>query len=86
MARIHEIRQKEVINTKDGCRLGFVSDVEIDIKSGKITKIIVPGPGKVLGVFGREQEYHIKWGDIKRIGDDIVLIETEPDDLLVDSE
>lgn len=86
MARIHEIRQKEVINTRDGCRLGFISDIEIDVKSGKVTKIIVPGPGKVLGVFGREQEYQIEWGDIKKIGDDIVLIDTELDDILVDSQ
>lgn len=85
MARIYEMRQKEVINTKNGCRLGFVSDIDFDIKSGKITKIIVPGPGKILGVFGREQEYQIKWDDIKRIGDDIVIIEAEADDILVDS-
>lgn len=85
MARIYEMRQKEVINTKNGCRLGFVSDIDFDIKSGKIIKIIVPGPGKILGVFGREQEYQIKWDDIKRIGDDIVIIEAEADDILVDS-
>lgn len=86
MARIYELKQKEVINVKDGSRLGFVSDVDIDIKNGKISKIIIAGPGKVLGVFGREQEYQIKWGDIKKIGDDIIIIDVEEDDILSDIE
>lgn len=86
MARIHDIRQKEVINTKTGNRLGFVADVDVDVKTGKIKKIIVPGPGKVLGVFGREQEYQIEWDKIKKIGEDIVLVDADDDDILVDSD
>lgn len=86
LVRIYELRQKEVINTKDGCRFGYISDVIVDIDTGKIIKLVVPGPGKVFGFFGREQEYHIPWSCITQIGDDIILISADTHKILVDSE
>lgn len=77
MARIADLREKEVINIKDGCRLGFVTDVEIDIRNGCITKIIIAGPCKIFGLFGRETEYVISWCDIKKIGDDIIIVDVD---------
>ena len=74
--RIYDFRQKEVINLTDGARLGFVFDAEIDAETGKIMALIIPGQGKVLGIFGKEDEYRIPWECIRKIGDDIVLIET----------
>ncbi len=83
MIRIYELRQKEVINTIDGTRFGFVCDMEVDEEQGRITKIIVACPGKVFGIFGREQEYQIPWQNIKRIGPDIILVEADPTLVLV---
>ena len=42
--RMVELRYKEVINICDGCRLGFVGDVEVLIPEGRVTALIVPGP------------------------------------------
>jgi YlmC/YmxH family sporulation protein len=86
MARIYDLRQKEVINTKDGNRFGFISDVEIDHEDGKIKSVIVPGPGRVLGMFGRDQEYCVPWDMIKMIGEDIILVDCETDKVLRDNE
>lgn len=86
MVRIIEMKQKEVINISDGCRLGYVSDIMICVKEGKLKKIIIPGPGKIMGVFGREQEYQVDWEKIKKIGDDIILVDVNIDKILVDSE
>ena len=36
MNRTSDFRQKEVININDGKRLGFVCDVEINLKSGRV--------------------------------------------------
>lgn len=77
MVRIYDFRQKEVINIKNGKRLGFILDAVIDEESGKVDALIIPGQGKVFGIFGKESEFIIPWEDIKKIGDDIVLIETE---------
>jgi len=83
MVRMYELKQKEVINIKDGFRFGFVCDVEIDC-DGKICAIIVPGPGRVFGVFGREQEYKIPWGCVTQLGEDLILVEVDTVKVLVD--
>ena len=85
MARMYDLRQKEVINTNDGTRFGFVSDLEIDAEQGKVLAVIVPGPGRVLGVFGRDQEYRIPWDMIDKIGDDIVLVSCSTESVLTES-
>ena len=82
MARFLEIKQKEVINIDDGCRLGYVCDIEIDEKTGKIEAIIVPGPGRMLVVFGHDQEYKIQWCDIKQIGEDLIIVDVDAEDVL----
>ena len=46
-----DFKHKEVINIKDGKRLGFVQDVCADLESGMITSIIVPGNNKILNMF-----------------------------------
>ena len=73
--RFTDLRCKEVINISDGCRLGYVGDLDLRIPEGEITALIVPGPLKFFGLFGRGEEYYIPWRCIKRIGDDVILIE-----------
>ncbi len=75
--RIYDFRQKEVINLADGARLGYIFDAELDPETGKISALIIPGQGKVLGLFGKDNEYVIPWDCIRKIGDDIVLISYE---------
>ena len=36
---------------------------------------MVPGPCRFLGLFGRDSDYIIPWGCIRRIGEDIILVE-----------
>lgn len=58
--------------------LGYVTDVEVDVKDGRVIALIVPCCGKPLTIFHRE-ELVIPWGWVKRIGDDIILIEGDLD-------
>ncbi len=73
--RIVDLRGKEVINICDGNRMGIPSDVELDQTTGQITALVVSGPGRFFGLFGRGPEYVIPWEVIRRIGDDIILVE-----------
>ena len=73
--RYSTFRCKEVINISDGCRLGYVSDLEIDTDGGKVLTLIVPGPCRFFGLFGREEDYVIPWPCIRRIGSDIILVD-----------
>ena len=70
-----ELRCKEVINIQDGKRLGFVSDLELETESGRVISISVPCPGRFWGLFGDRGVYVIPWHCIKKIGEDLVLVE-----------
>ena len=59
--RFQELRDKEVIHVCEGTRLGYVNDLVIDICCGRVTALIVPGPCRFLGLFGREDDYVIPW-------------------------
>jgi YlmC/YmxH family sporulation protein len=77
--RIADLRCKEVINIHTGFRLGFVCDVIINVTSGNVLAILVPGPRRFFGLFGREDDFLIPWECIRRIGDDIILVDIEGD-------
>ncbi len=72
---VNELRAKEVINVSDGARLGYVSDVEIDLNEGRLIAIIVPGAYRLMGFLGKEDDLVIKWENIKKIGDDVIIID-----------
>jgi len=77
--RLSEIRCKEVINVADGCRLGFAEDFEIDLQEGRLCSVIIPGPCRFFGLFGRDYDYVIPWCALKKIGSDIILVDIVPD-------
>ncbi len=74
MGRALTFKQKEVINLLDGRRLGYVQDVEADFSTGEITAIVVPGTSKMFSM-GNKGDITIPWNKIKKIGDDIILVE-----------
>lgn len=77
--RIVDLRCKEVVNVCDGQRMGFVSDVEVKMPEGQVAALVVPGPCRFLGLFGRKDDFVIPWSCIRRVGEDIILVEIEPD-------
>ena len=75
---VTQLRDKEVISAKNGCRIGFVSDVEINMQDGRLCAILVYGRKKSGGLFSHEQELRISWEDIAVIGEDTILVRCEP--------
>lgn len=73
--RLCELEDKEVINTCDCKRLGYIADLIIDECKGCIEAVIVPKAGKLCGFFGEGKEYIIPFNCIKRIGPDIIIVE-----------
>ena len=78
-----DLHCKEVIAVSDGRRLGYISDARIDLPEGHILAIIVPGPCRFFGLWGRKDEYIIPWRCIKKMGPDIVLVDIKPDECRV---
>ena len=76
--RIAELRYKEVISVTDGSRLGYVGDMEVDLESGQVRALVVPGRLRLFGLLGREEDRYIPWDRVRRFGEDIILVEQEP--------
>lgn len=75
--RLGDLRYKEVINVSDGTRYGYVGDVELDVETGQVRAIVVPGRLRLLGLLGREEEQVFPWQAVHRFGEDIILVERE---------
>ena len=75
MCRFSQLRRKEVINICDGSRLGCVGDLELCIPEGTVKALIVFGPCRFFGLFGRGEDYYIPWDCVQRFGEDIILID-----------
>ena len=39
--RVTDLRHKEIINSADGCRLGYIDDVEIDTVTANMVSVII---------------------------------------------
>ena len=75
IVQFSELRCKEVINLSDGCRLGYVSDLELNAETGQILAVTVPVEGKLMGLLPGNGEYVIPWQCIRRIGADLILVD-----------
>ena len=80
--RFCAFRNKEVINMCNCKRLGCVTDLLIDVCSGCIEAIILPGPGKICGFLGYDAEYVIPYQCLRKVGPDIILVEIQEDKCL----
>lgn len=76
VCRFSDYQCKEVVNVCDGCRLGFVRDLEVDMNDGRICAIYAPGPWRWNSVF-RRSCYRIPWSCIRQIGNDLILVEAD---------
>ena len=76
--RLTQLQCKEVICIGDGTRLGYITDVQVEVPGGEICAIVVPGPCRFLGLFGRSEDYVIPWSCSRRIGPDVVLVDVKP--------
>ncbi|MBC8584286.1 YlmC/YmxH family sporulation protein [Youxingia wuxianensis] len=72
--RISDLKNKYVINVRNGAKIGYVGDVEVDTSSAKIISLVVYGRLRFFGLFGREEDVTIKWEDIEVIGEDTILV------------
>ena len=73
---ISSLRDREVISICDGKRLGYVCDAEVDLCSGKVCSLILPGELKCLG-FARQPEIYVPFDAIERIGSDVILVDSK---------
>ena len=83
MTELSDLYCKEVICLRDGRRLGFITNARLELPEGRICAVIVPGPCRFFGLWGRRDDYVIPWQCIRRIGPDIVLVDVKPEECRV---
>jgi len=73
--KISDFQSKDVINIVDGKKLGYINDIELDLRQGRIDSIVIPQVTRFLGIFGQNGgEIIIPWRNIVKIGTDVVLV------------
>lgn len=72
--RLTQLKHKEVISRNNGCRIGFVDDLEVDTVNASIRSIIIFGRPKYLGLLGKRSDCIIPWQKIELIGEDTILV------------
>ena len=77
VCRFDDMRCKEIINVKTGCKLGYPDDIEFDTCTAKVCKLIVFGKARFFGLLGREEDCVIPWCDIEIIGQDTILVTSD---------
>lgn len=76
---LSELGGKEIVNLNNGERLGIIadSDIIVDEKTGEILSLLVPERKFQLKLFGGSQDMEIPWDSIRKIGQDMIIIEIE---------
>ncbi len=68
------LSEKQVINLCDGKILGYIIDFKIDICSGRLTSIVLPGESGFFG-FKKCTDIVIPWEKICKIGRDAIIVD-----------
>ena len=77
IVRTSDLRMREVVNTSDGRRMGFITDVDVDLESGRVKSFVIPGTRRFLALFGKNDDVVIPFARIKKIGVDFILVDME---------
>ena len=79
--RLSEFSGKEIVNMADGSRVGVIRecDLVLDEKTGYVAGVVLPRRKNVFDFRGEAQHMVIPWQTIKRIGDDIIIVDLSED-------
>lgn len=80
MARMGELRDRDVVNVNDGRRIGVIHDIDINVEKGTIKAVIIPGSGGIMGVIGKKADMVIPWEKVVKVGIDTILVDYPVED------
>lgn len=70
--RLSDLQSKDIVNVIDGRKLGTIIDVFIN-ESGVIDYLIADS-GTFFSKLSSRGEIEVKWSQVKKIGDDVILV------------
>ncbi len=66
-----ELRMKEVVNLRNGAKMGKIIDMIIDSNGKNVLGVVVPGIKKI---FKPSEDIFVPWCNISKIGSDVILV------------
>ena len=70
--RVSDLQNKDVVSIIDGRKLGRIVDIELD--DGNVNYFVVE-QRKFFRFLGNSTEVNVGMQDIKKIGEDVILVE-----------
>lgn len=70
---LSELQSKQIVNIKDGKNIGKIVDAVID-SNGNTISFIVQRSKLLMNIIGKN-DIEIKWSQIKKIGEDVILVD-----------
>ena len=71
-----KLRRRTVIDIKTAECIGYVSDIEIDENSGRVTAVIIRKHAGILAALLRVGETSVPWRAITAMSDEFVLVKS----------
>lgn len=71
--RLSELQSKDIVTT-EGKLIGHI--IDISITDGQIDYLIVEKSKFLISMFSSKDEFEIKWNQIKKIGEDVIIVES----------
>ena len=72
-----ELKKKDVVQIKTGVNLGRADDLKFDGEEARLEGLILFGRAKLFGLLGRQPDLFVPWEEIVRLGQDVILVNTE---------
>lgn len=70
--RLSDLQGKDIVDLSDGKRVGNIIDIVIT-REGNIETLMVE-KRKTLSFFSSNNEVEIKWQQVDKIGEDVILV------------
>ena len=71
LMRLSDLQSKDIIGMNDGKKIGSIIDVVVT--SDGLIECLIVECGRFFSRFSHS-ELEIKWSDIKKIGEDVILV------------
>lgn len=72
--RLSDMQKKDIIYLSDGKKLGKIIDAEIELNSGSLKSLLIE-KRSIKSLFTSESDMIIKFEQIKKIGEDVILVD-----------
>ena len=73
--KLSELQRKDIVNIKDGKKVGKIIDVEFDPRSGYMIRLVIEKYHFIRNIFNNTEDLTINFTQIKKMGEDVILID-----------